>query len=461
MSDIFIYLKCILPELQNLTNNEIEDYVIRVVLSSPYCRATGEQIYDIVQKNYYPGLFNMSERIKNPAFLLEEAMVSFEDWLCIKIKAEIEQIYKSENLAARIDAVGTETIVRYCVCILYFKNQKNICFFDLIINQEYSDIFRRILMLLITGNVFYVFNNNLNFNKSGKKIVPQIIQKTNHYSLHERLLQSIASGMIGMDIKEKNISTAPISLESNLKLEEKDIDSIINALDAYIHNNSKIGIDCFENYYNEVLLGCNLNIVWFTDDYIETIFEMKFIEEQMRFNKTLNFTVVPRYGSYSNDASYEDVIDMLELDELRELKQYYKIGRFNICRNGMDISTIDFFRMSSELYDIILKSSICVISGARAFEMTQGMKKVVYYTGIAVCKSYTESITGFCRNSGKLVFLRQDVGEHSFEGFKDRAWRKIQDDDKIISVAKITAKEYYMEKYNDKKTSQRQYSCYN
>lgn len=29
--------------------------------------------------------------------------------------------------------------------------------------------------------------------------------------------------------------------------------------------------------------------------------------------------------------------------------------------------------------------------------------------------------------------------------------RKIQDDDKIISVAKITAKEYYMEKYNDKK----------
>lgn len=33
MSDIFIYLKCILPELQNLTNNEIEDYVIRHTFS--------------------------------------------------------------------------------------------------------------------------------------------------------------------------------------------------------------------------------------------------------------------------------------------------------------------------------------------------------------------------------------------------------------------------------------------
>jgi len=453
MNDIFIYLKRILPELQNLTNNEIEDYVIRVVLSSPYCRATEEQIYDIVQKNYYPGLFNMSERIKNPKFLLEESMVSFEDWLYIKIRSEIEQIYKSKNLVERIDTVGIETIVHYCICVLHFKNKKNVCFFDLIINQEYSDIFRRILVLLITGNVFFIFNNNLDFNKLGREVVPQIIQRTNHYSLHERLLQSIASGMIGMDIKEKNISTAPISLESNLKLERKDIGSIINALDAYIHNNSKIGIDCFENYYNEVVLGCNLNIVWFTDDYIETIFEMKFIEEQMSINKTLNFTIVPRYDSYSNDASYDDVIKMLELDELKELKRYYKIGRFSICRNGMDISTVDFFRMSSELYDIILKSNICVISGARAFEMTQGMKKIVYYTGIAVCKSYTESITGFSRNSGKLVFLRQDVGEHSFEGFKDRAWRQIQDDDKIIPVAKITAKEYYMEKYNDKKTS--------
>ena len=455
MNDIFIYLKGILPELQNLTNSEIEDYVIRVVLSSPYCRATAEQIYDIVQKNYYPGLFNMSERIKNPAFLLEESMVSFQDWLYIKVRAEMEQIYKSENLVARIDSVGVETMVRHCLCVLHFKNKENKFFFDLIVNQEYSDIFRRIFMLLITGNVFFIFNNNLDFNQLGKEVVPQIIQKTNRYSLHERLLQSIASGMIGMDIKEKNISTAPISLESNLKLAEKDIGSIINALDAYIHNNSKIGIDCFEDYYNEVVLGCNLNIVWFTDDYIETIFEMKFIEEQMGINKTLNFTLIPRYDSYSNDASYDDVIKMLELDELRELKQYYKIGRFSICRNGMDISTIDFFRMSSELYDIILKSNVCVISGARAFEMTQGMKKIVYYTGIAVCKSYTESITGFSRDSGKLVFLRQDVGEHSFEGFKDRAWRQIQDDDKIISVAKITAKEYYMEKYNDKKTSQR------
>lgn len=234
-----------------------------------------------------------------------------------------------------------------------------------------------------------------------------------------------------------------------MSLDGKSIDEIVNGLDKYIHNN-KIGIDCFEQYYSEVICGENINIVWFTDDYIETIFEMKFIEEQISINDTLTFTLVPRYDSYSNDASYNDICDMLELDELQNLKEYHKIGKFNICRNGMDISTVDFFRMSFELYDIVRRADICVISGARAFEMTQGLKKVVYYTGIAVCKSYTESITGFSRKSGKLIFLRQDVGERSFRGFRDRAWRKIEDDNEIINVAKITAREYYTEKKNDK-----------
>lgn len=61
---------------------------------------------------------------------------------------------------------------------------------------------------------------------------------------------------------------------------------------------------------------------------------------------------------------------MLELDELQELSEYYKIGKFNICRNGMDISTVNFYRMSSELYNIVREADIFVISGARAFEMT-------------------------------------------------------------------------------------------
>lgn len=452
MSNVLTYLKEFLPQLKVLNNSEIENYVIEMVMGTPYDRASLDQIYDIVSLDYYPGLFQMSERKEAPAFLLEENKVPFEKWLSQKFSSEIAQLCQSELLASKINDIGIETLIQYCIGILKFRNSQNDFFIDLIINQEYSDIFRRIIMFLIMGTPFYIYNNHLSFNKLGKKIAPLILKRTEDYCLRERLFQSIASGMIGMDIKERNISTAPISLKSNLALDGQSVIEITERLDKYIHSINKIGIDCFEQYYDEVICGENLSIVWFTDDYIESIFEMKFIEEQLSINETLSFTLIPRYDSYSNDASYNDIFEMLELDELKKLRKYYKTGRFNICKNGMDISTIDFYRMSSELYNIVREADICVISGARAFEMTQGVKKVIYYTGIAVCKSYTESIIGFSRNSGKLVFLRQGVGERSFEGFRDRAWRKIQDDNEIINVAKVTAKEYYMEKKNDKQT---------
>lgn len=450
MCNILAYLKVFFPKFKNWEDAEIENHVINAIIDTPYERASLHQIYEIVQINYYPGLFQLSERTEAPEFLLEENEVPFEAWLSKKFFAEIEQLCKNKILADKISKVGVEQLIQYGKSVLNFRNKEDKYFVDLIINQEYTDMFRRIIMFLIMGTPFFIFNNQLSFNELGKRIAPLILHNTQYYSLRERLFQSIASGMIGMDIKEKNISTAPISLKSSLALERNSIADITVKLDEYVHNITKIGIDCFDKYYDEVLCGRNLSIVWFTDDYIETIFELKFIEEQMGINETLSFTVIPRYDSYSNDASYNDILEMLELEELQKLREYYESDRFRICRNGMDISTVNFFRMSLELYNIIRKADICVISGARAFEMTQGLKKVVYYTGIAVCKSYTESITGYSRNSGKLIFLRQEVGEHSFKGFRDRAWRKIKDGNEIISVAQLTAKEYYGGMENDK-----------
>lgn len=448
MSDVLIYLKDFFPQLKVLHNSEIENYIIETVMGTPYDRASLKQIFDIVQHDYYPGLFQMNERKKMPAFLLEENKISFEKWLLQKFSKEIMQLCQNELLATEINRIGIEKLTQYCMDVLNFKTKQNQLFADLIVNQEYSDIFRRIIMFLIMGTPFYIYNNHLSFNILGKKMVPLILRRTEDYCLKERLFQSIASGMVGMDIKERNISTAPISLKNSLELEGKGVIEITDELDRYIHNVNKIGIDCFEQYYHEVICGENLNIVWFTDDYIQSIFEMKFIEEQLNINKSLSFTIIPRYDSYSNDISYNDIFEILEFDELHKLKEYYRKGKFNICRNGMDISAVDFYRMSSELYDILKNADICVMSGARAFEMTQGLKKVVYYTGIAVCKSYTESVTGFSRNSGKLVFLRQGIGERSFQDFRARAWRKIQDNDEIINVAKITAKEYYRTNYD-------------
>lgn len=203
MSDVLNYLKRFIPKFKDLNNREIENYVIEIIMGTPYERASINQVYDIVQLDYYPGLFQMSERNETPAFLLEENEVPFEKWLSQKFRSEIEQLCKSESLAKKINKVGSEKLIQFCKEILEFKSEKNDCFVDLIVNQEYSDIFRRIIMLLITGTPFFIYNNHLSFNEIGKKIAPLILKRTEAYCLRDRLYQSIASGMIGMDIKEK------------------------------------------------------------------------------------------------------------------------------------------------------------------------------------------------------------------------------------------------------------------
>lgn len=441
------YLKGFFQEIEDMTEFEMQEFIINEILKMPYRSVDRKKVQKIMGNNYVPGLFWIRDRRANPAFLLEESEIDLDEWIHRKLDVEIDQLYKSEELSEKIKKLGKEKVISHAKNVLMFLDCDNNSLIDKIINQEYSDIFRRILMLILTGNSLYIFNNNEKFNELGKNIVPLILENTQEYDFRNRLFQSIASGLIGMDIKESNISTAPISLDNNFYIEENNVFEMTNLIEGYINDKDKIGIDCFEQYFEEVINGKALKMAWITDDYIETIFELKFIEEQLKYNASITFTLIPRYDSYSNDASYNDIMEMLSLNILTELNKYYANGRFRVCRNGMDISTFDGNRMSEEVYEIIDTADVVVISGARAYEMSQGMNKIVYYTGIAVCKGYTESITGFSKNSGKLIFLRQDKGERSFEDFSRRATRRMETEKGTIPVAGKTAIEYYYERY--------------
>lgn len=435
-----------------MTENETQAFIIQEILKSPYPRADRQKVRRLMGKNYIPGLFWLRDRKERPAYLFEESQISLHRWLYQKLETETDQLAKSPALANAIKNTGKRTILTYALDILRFYDSDHIMFLDKIINQEYSDIFRRILMLILTGNSLSIFHNHKEFNELGRQTAPVILENTRRYPLRDRLFQSVASGIIGMNIKEEKISTAPISLKNNFCLTHTAIPQLCDQIEACIRNPRKIAIDCYNEYSSEVINGKNVSVAWMTDDYIQTIFELKFIEEQMTYNLSLSFTLIPRYDSYSNDASYEDVMDMLRLPVLHQLCQYYHSGRFRVCRDGMDISTFDGYRMSEEVYHILNDADIVVISGARAYEMSQGMDKIVYYTGIVVCKSYTESITGFSKDLGQLIFLRQGKKEHSFENFAERAKRKMHTDNGLIPVAGKTAKEYYEEKYKKQGT---------
>lgn len=419
---------------------EIEILVTEKILSSPYELAEIDTIYEICGKDYFPGFFLLSERREQPDFLLEEASLSYKEWAKSKFRAELEQLYEEQYFREKILEYGKENAIMDAYMILGFQTKWNKKFDEVVSSQLFGDIFRRIIMFLLTGNPHSIYHNHREFNELGKVVISKLLELTPDYNFHERLVQSVLSGLIGMDLKEKRNSTIPVSLDSVIllgiseSLEDK-IQRVYKETHTYIKTYTDMKIDHYNNYYQDVIAGHNKEICWMTDDYIQTIIEMKFIEEQMCFNQTLKFHLVPRYGNYSNDASYLDVLDLLGLDIFKELRRFKDDGRFMICKYGMDIGAFDGYRLSKELAKVIMKSDLLVISGARGLEMAQGISKPVYFTGIAVCKAYTETITGLDKNKGDLIFVKQDKGKYLFNDFKARATRRVLDSDTGKEIA--------------------------
>lgn len=447
ISETVLRLKSVLPFLQNIPAKDVPGAIIDCILKTPYEKADTKTIQTIFGEDYSPGLFYLAERRKRPDFLLEESKVEYEEWVRYKVEAELSVLEKSDDFAKCILQNGKENIKDDLYNMLSFKTKEQRRLDEIISNQEYSDFFRRILMLLLKGDAFSIYHNHDEFNRLGLKIAVGVLEKTVDYTLYERLIQTIVSGLVGVDMKENQINTSPASLSKIIPLgtDETDlqkIDRVFMTLDSFAKRKNVLQIDCYKRYLNEVLRSNGKTICWFFDDYIQTVFELKFIEEQMELNESLFFYLIPRYRNYSNDASYDDVMNMINLDILKRLKGFS--GRMEVCRQGMDMSTVDGLRISKSVADIMLKSDIVVMTGARAYEMSQGIKKITYFTGIAVCKGYTESITGYSKDSGALIFLRQNPGDKSFRDFKDRSWRKIRDETTglTVSCAGFTTKEY-------------------
>ena len=406
------------------TDMTTEAEIISLIMSSPYKRLSKNQYDKICTEYYYPGTFSVGDRIRGCDFLFDEKQQSFFDWFHGVVNNEIIQLCRVTNFKNRLNEYGKASLILDAYNILFFCVDENAIFADLIPNQEYSDLFRRILLFLLFGDPNYEINPCESFKQLGYDLIPKVLER-GEYTLKQRLCQSIYSGLIGMDIKDELVVNSPLSEEKIIRLKTNEttnekIDRIFMALDR-IAEPAIIDVDSWSAFENRVVFACEpTKICWFTDDYIPTMFEMKFIEELLMSNCNIFMTIIPRVQSYSNDASFKDVEEILSLPTFNLLRDLKKQGRFGVCRQGLDMGTFDGNRLSNECANIVLKCDYVVISGARSYETGQGIKKNCFFTGIAICRSYTETVTGVCKDDGAIFFLEQKACERSFNGFKGR-----------------------------------------
>ena len=89
-------------------------------------------------------------------------------------------------------------------------------------------------------------------------------------------------------------------------------------------NNSPAPIFHWEKFVHLVTTKDDVSIVWFTDDNIETHFDLLFIQKLLNTYEYVRITLVPKNGNFETDTSwsklYEHFLQLNIYEELRVMK---------------------------------------------------------------------------------------------------------------------------------------------
>lgn len=422
----------------------LEMKIAHSIVAFPEDVAGDEIISELFGEDHMPGTFMFGERKDNPEFLKWEKIRDYAEWVKNMVRNDLKSIESIGELDRPLDEEFINEVGEAVLRILDFRlpndgKQLN----EVITNQEFTDVMRRIIAMLLTGNPETVFYTSRKFNELGRRIAFAILSQSEELSLFDRLKQSIAAGLIGVNIKESVASgsgTGAIELQVDT-LSDK-ISSVKERLTEVM--NQDLAIDFWPEYKEEVLESNGpFSLVFFTDDYIETFFDLKRIAEELKYNPRLTIHLVPKGGRYGNDASYEDVLELLKEPIFSDLATFQDQGRFTVTDKGPRMGGVNGKKISMEVAMLLKDTDAGWVKGARPYEMLQGIRKPTYFA-FAVYFEFSESTTGLNSDASPIVLIRVDPGGPSFANFRARGHRTYTfANGKVIGIAQMTALEYH------------------
>jgi len=382
----------------------------------------------------------------NPPYLnISEA--NFEKWCNELIFDQLNRISSDELIQFyNIDEIAN--IIRKNLQLLLNYDEKGIKTRDKIWNQEFVDILRHVIGYSLTGNPSKIFQTHKKFNLMSKSIIPLVISKIQKENLDllTILKLSIISGISGLDIKG---ASAASSLYSNNGIPMEPFFHLTAEESAEIYYRELINrLTCptpvfnWEEFLN--IISSTSKIVWFTDDYVESFFDLLFIDKLLDEYVDIELTLVPKNGCYGNDVSWSDIIDSLSLDIFENLKLHKEKERFSICKAGPKMGTINLRKLSDEVIKLMKDTNFVVVKGCRAHEMIQGGLNKPSFSMFCVSREFSESTTGFNAKESPLLLIYLSPGEYAFYGFKDRdlSIEKSSSESRKIHYSKSTLKDH-------------------
>lgn len=421
--------------------------IARLVVKPPWREENSRPVKIFFGADYVPGTFFLAERKKKPAFLWDEGGENYEEWIRTMVKSHLNALCRACS-RFKIDQDFQTSIEDIVLKVLDSALGPDRVLSEVVTNQQATDIVWRIVKVLLMGDPYASFHICETFNKLGRRYALGVLKRGAPQDSFTAFKYSIVSGALGSDVKALYVAAgpSPIVNTSIIKLFSGIRKPTIGEIGGEMKRRviKPFPIDQFNEFQKDVLDKTRpITLAFFTDDYIETIFDLWAIQLWLRLNPYLRVHLIPRWGQYANDASYEDVIELVREPLFEDLKNLYR-KRFMIIKYGPPGSGMNAHEFSMRVFKALRASDVVLFKGSRAFEMMQGIRKPAYF-GFSVLHSFTETLTGLDASECPGVFLKQEPGLSSFEDFRARAWRKHQfPSGRIVGLAKKTAYEHYL-----------------
>jgi len=386
------------------------------------CSYGNVDVSSIISRNeFIPETFFVAQKRRGKELLFFRD-ISFRDWVFNMILDIVNHIDYQDNKS------GLASLVYENVLFLLDYNDSG----SQIANQEFVDIIRRIVAFTITGDVLAEVHTAKKFNCLADMFIPGVIKyfRELNLSIEELLKYSIVAGLAGLDLKGAPAAASAYSNEG-IKMGTYESLGVEEMTQAFItslcEQRAKTNTSLFDWDIFECLLKKKEKLIWMTDDYIESHFDLLVITYILR-DYDISIEIIPKNGYHGNDLSFSDLSTILSKEYFPELSDYLKSGRLKISPYGAKMGAANIRRLSADCVNSIKDAGFLFAKGCRIHEMLQGGLSVDLFSSFNVVRKLSESTVGFLAKDNEAVFLHLAPGEYAFFGVSCENARSSRDE---------------------------------
>lgn len=388
-----------------LTNAYIEEH-----LNSFLCQYDQTENKLCYEPNFVPETFTLEQKRQGERLLFFSDL-TFEEWVKNMLTEQLRSAEITYDLNDAVQVAFDNALQLAEMC----KGK-----YDLF-NQEIVDVLRRITAYTIYGELTDNIDTASRFNALSHRLMPKVIRKFQNlnYSTEEILKISIVSGLSGLDLKgataaASSHSNEGIAMEPLYELDDDKASAMYlsELLEAYEQRN--FPIFHFEQFWKLIQTKpTQVNIVWLTDDIIESYFDLYFIEQLIRAHN-VSITVIPKNGRYGNDASYFDIMRMVG----QSFAYLSTSQQFKVINKGPLMAAANINKFSEQMLRECCEADFIVIKGCRISEMLNGGITKHSFSAFNIVRKVSEIVTGISADANSSVFYHLEPGEYAFWGVR-------------------------------------------